>query len=560
MKKALILLLLGISLNAFSQGTQTEGISVSNLDVSNINPGILANGDMFNTLDFTSRPYPSTGNSAFEVPRGSGKHTIFAGALWIGGKDQQNNLYVASQTYRQGTPHSDANNWPGPIGNIHNPSHTAKYDKLWKISKAEIQNHIANYNNSNYSMPQAIATWPGNGNTANGEAAKLAPFIDLNNDGIYSPTQGDYPKINGDQAIYLILNDNGNVKYPTSPSMHAEVHVMHYGYDNPNIAAIFNTLFTEYRIINRGTINLQDFYAGIWIDFDLGNYGDDYVGCDTTQNRFFAYNADNYDEDSIITIDPYNGQQQVSYLNSYYGANPPAQSVIFLDKKMSHFMYYYHDSNPYYGYPNRAAGYYNYLRGHWKIGQRLTYGGVGTDSLNAPANYMYPGNPVTGNGWSEMNNLTSSVTNVPGDRRGVGSIGPFNLNAGQELKFTVAYNYSRGSSNLNSLVTAAQDAQTVHNFFRNSVVSSTKSERIQQTLKLFPNPANDLLQIQLPDSFENKDAIIAITDYTGRIVLKTKTAKANQNQQLDISKLSKGIYQVTVTSEKQTITSKLVKL
>ena len=135
MNKALTLLLLGLTFNAFGQGTQTHGVASTNLDVSNINPKILTGGDAFTDLM----------NPGFEVPRGSGKHTIYAGALWIGGKDQQNNLYVAAQTYRQGSP-PDAGYWPGPIGNVQNASHTNKYDKLWKVRKTEILNHFANYN------------------------------------------------------------------------------------------------------------------------------------------------------------------------------------------------------------------------------------------------------------------------------------------------------------------------------------------------------------------------------------------------------------------------------
>ena len=544
MKKALTLLLLGITFNVFSQGTQTVGRANDSIDVTNIKPKILTGGDAFWSLM----------SPGFEVPRGSGKHTIFGGALWIGGKDRQNNLYVASQTYRQGSP-PDAGYWPGPIATVQDPSHSAKYDKLWKVSKTEIQNHLANYNKVGYTMPNAIATWPGNGDVSKGEAGQLAPFIDLNSDGIYSPAQGDYPKIIGDQAIYLILNDKGNVKEPVSSTMHAEVHVMHYGFDNANNTAVFNTLFTEYRIINRGTSNFNDFYAGVWTDLEIGYGIDDYIGCDTIQNRYFGYNADNFDGDTIT--DPFGNTQ----VYTVYGTNPPAQSVIFLDKKMSRFVYYNNDQNPINGNPAVASDFYNYMVGKWRNGNQITYGGDGTNTVNAPTNYMFAGNPVTGAGWSEVNNLTTSRTNVPGDRRGLGSIGPFNLNAGQELKFTVAYNYSRGTSNLNSLVTAAQDAQTVQNFF-DSNFTLGKSEDIaqKQTLGIFPYPATDLLHIQLPNALRNKEATIAITDYTGRVVLQTKVSKASQSQQLNIATLSKGLYQVTVTYEKQTLIARLVKL
>ena len=551
------LLLFAFSFTAFGQRSQPIGWGNANLDVSNINPRILTAGDNF-------IKYPTQGpmvniEPAFEVPRGSGKHSVFAGALWIGGKDSLNNLYVSSQTYRQGAPF-DGSYWPGPIANVHDQAHSTKYDKVWKVSKAEIDRHKIFYTASFYNVPASIATWPGNGNIANGEAAQLAPFVDRNNDGIYNPNQGDYPDIKGDQALYVILNDKGNVKEPISPSMNAEIHVMYYGFDNTANSPVYNTLFSEFRIINRGQINLKDFYAGLWIDFDLGNYNDDFVGCDTTTNRFYVYNGDNYDNDSATQV--FMGQTTYNPVNGY-GANPPAQSVAFLDQKMSHFMYYNNDSNPVNGNPSVANDHYNYLRGVWRNNSQLTYGGDGTNQANAPADYMFAGDPVTAIGWSERNTLYSQGTpsaNVPSDRRGMGSIGPFNLNAGQELKFTVAYNYSRGTSNLNSVTQSRADAIVVQNFFRNQVMGTPKPELAKNALLLFPNPAQDLLQLQLPTTFSNKKISLTITDYTGRTVLQ-KTMKADENlQNLNIESLGKGIYQVSVTSESQTITSRLVKL
>lgn len=527
MKHLLTALLLSSSLSVFAQGTQYAGNALANLDVSNINPTILTGGDAFQNLMA----------AGFEVPRGSGKHTIYGGALWLGGKDNSGQIYVSSQTYRQ---NNQAGYWPGPIANSHTPSHNTTYDKIWKVSKAQIQNHIQNYNNSGYTVPQNIATWPGNGNTTNGEAAKLAPFVDLNNDGIYSPAQGDYPDIKGDQALYLILNDKGGVKVPSSPNMNVEVHAMYYGFDMPANPAIYNTLFCQYHIINRGQLNFNNFYAGIWSDLDLGNYSDDYVGCDTTTNRYYAYNGDLDDEGP-----------------DGYGLNPPVQSVQFLNKKMSHFIYYNNSNNPINGNPQTATDYYNYLTGSWKNNTPLTYGGDGTNLNSFPFNYMFPGGLT---GWSEANPFpgSGSSPNNPGDRRGLGSIGPFNLPSGQELNFTVAYTFSRGNGSTNNITVAQQDANTVQNFF-NNIMGTTKPVLVKESLQLFPNPANDQLNIQLPSRFSGKKATVQISDYLGRDVLTTEKQKAAGNLTLDISSLSKGVYLVKVTSENQVLTTKLVK-
>lgn len=485
-------------------------------------------------------------NPAFEVPRGSGKHSIYAGALWLGGKDTNGQLYVAIQAERQ---FGDAGYWPGPVGTVQGPNHNAVYDRIWKVSKAQIQQHKAHFFKSWYVMPADILEWPGNGNTANGEAAKLAPFVDLNNDGIYSPQLGEYPDIKGDQALYLILNDKGNVKQLNTPTMNAEIHVMYYGYDNTANSPVYYTVFSEYRIINRGQFNLHDFYAGLWMDFDLGLWSDDFIGCDTLTNRFYIYNGDNDDEG--ITG---------------YGLNPPVQSAMFLDQKMSHFLYYNHDQNVVNGfpYPTNVANYYNYLRGVWLNNAAVTYGGDGTNQNNKPVNYMFPGDPVTQQGWSERNiyDTQNPVSNVPYDRRGIGSIGPFNLNAGQELKFTVAYTFSQGTSNLNSITKAQQDAGIVQNFFRAANVLSTQTLTPEkQQLIIQPNPATDYISIALPAAFRNNQTSVTISDYVGKALVK-KNLKGNvsESSSINIAALSKGIYFVTVTSGAESITQKLVKL
>ena len=533
MKKILTLLLLGISFTVFSQGTQPAPKASANLDVSNINPKIQTGGDAFWDLM----------NPGFEVPRGSGKHTVFAGALWLGGKDQQNNLYVAAQTYRQSNQSGvyDAGYWPGPIGIVQDSLHSVKYDKVWKVSQVQIEDHITNYNNPYYNIPDDILTWPGNGNLANGEAKNLAPFIDVNQDGIYSPTLGDYPDIKGDQALYVIFNDRGNIKEPLSPPMNIEVHAMHYGFDDQSNVPVYNTLFSEYRIINRGQNNFQDFYVGLWTDFDIGSMLDDFVGCDTLTNRYFGYNGDNFDEG--ITG---------------YGSTPPVQSVTILNQTLNHFMYYNNDQHRVNGNPNIASDFYNYLTGKWKDGTNLTYGGDGTNQQNKAVSYMFPGDPVTLNGWSEVNNF-STKPNIPADRRGLGSFGPFILTAGQEITFTTASTFSRGSSNMNSVVLAGNDARAVQHFF-NTQSLKPKPAPVKQEMVLYPNPAGNNLQIQLPNSLKYNQATFTITDCTGRLVFKTTAITGSKTHSLDISSLKKGFYQVNITTESQALSSRLVKL
>src|SRR5882757_1179227 len=65
-----------------STGVSRSGCAPSksraDLDINNVRTPIWINGDMWWDL---------VGNALYEIPKGSGKHSLFAGAIWIGGKD-----------------------------------------------------------------------------------------------------------------------------------------------------------------------------------------------------------------------------------------------------------------------------------------------------------------------------------------------------------------------------------------------------------------------------------------------------------------------------------------
>ena len=76
----------------------------SDLDVNNVRTTILNGGDMWWNLS----------NARYEIPKVQAgqvaKHSLFSGALWIGGVSS-GNLKLAAQTYRQ----SGSDFYPGPL-------------------------------------------------------------------------------------------------------------------------------------------------------------------------------------------------------------------------------------------------------------------------------------------------------------------------------------------------------------------------------------------------------------------------------------------------------------
>ncbi len=483
-----------------------------NLDTNNYSARFNSMGDMFWNLRNVSE---------LEIPKGSGKTSIFAGNLWVGGLDSLNNLYTAATTYYPNTEF-----WAGPIADDYDISYFSKYNRLWKINKSDVDYHILHYNDGNYQMPEAIANWPGSGNTANGEAAYLAPYFDANINGIYDPQHGDFPEIKGDQAVYFILNDVRLDTHQTTLSlpMDIEVHAMAYAFNESNNENINNTFFINYKIHNRSYKDYHDVYIGQLAVFDLGDPFDDFVGCDSTRNLFFAYNGDDMDGNGT---------------GSSYGANPPAQGVIFLNSPMYSFMYY-SNSYTHQGDPIQAKDFYNYMQAIWKDGSHLTYGGTGySGSINT--NYHFEIN----SGWTE-----ETEGNFPGDRRGIGATGPFTLNSEDYICIDVAYPWARDTngaySSLLKLLNTTDEIKAFYDaqYFECTNNNSISKNKIPASLcEIYPNPTTGEITVKAEDM-----EIIEIMDIQGRKILTQKIKKKSREYKININEYPKGIYIIKITT------------
>ena len=418
--KKLILILLCLPMIGFGQG-QNPAMAQEFFDINGVSTVL---GPAAFMWDLSSAKY--------EVPQGSGKNSIFAHEFWFGGVDDGGQLRVAAMTYRQG----GNDFWAGPCSDsiYHNPNNMSGWDRVWKINKTEIDNHILNYNNTGYIIPDAIDNWPAHGDTAIGQTFYLAPFIDTDNNGVYNASLGDYPDVKGDQSLYIIRNDIGNIHEETQSSqMGIEQHLIFYGYECNNFPSLNHTLFVNMKIYNRGNHNFNDFYAGTWVDSDLGSYLDDYVGCNVGQNLGYTYNGDNDDQGG-----------------TGYGINPPAQGLVYLNQSMSKFLYYNNDGTQI-GNPSSGPDYYNYLRGIWKDNVPMTFGGDGNGSgfgaTTDLSNYMFPGTTdpaFPGQVWTEL-----TAGNVPSDRRFLMSAEPFSLNSGDVYELDYAFVFAWDSTNTN---------------------------------------------------------------------------------------------------------------
>ena len=233
-----------LCLGALHAQNCAPAIAFDYLDINNVKARINNGGDLWwNHLVQTDGEYlvPKTGNVT----------SFFTGAIWIGGLDQQGNLHVAAQTYRQ----NGNDFFPGPLdasGNVTAQTCT-NFDRIWKVSKSTIDSFNAELLAS---IPASISEWPGRGNPNLSflPDQDLAPFVDVNGDHIYDAAEGDYPAIPGDQALWFVFNDKGNIHGETG-GMPLGIEVQCFAYALKDSGACTNsTTFYHYRIMNKSAM------------------------------------------------------------------------------------------------------------------------------------------------------------------------------------------------------------------------------------------------------------------------------------------------------------------
>jgi hypothetical protein len=512
----------------FSVFSQCEPpMAVEYLDINNISAPFRMVGSHFFTGDV----------SKFEVPKGSGKTSLFAGSLWMGGMDAAGDLYLAAMLYRQ----KGNDYWGGPVSsNSHFVS--PKYDKFWKISKAEIEYHKLHYTDSDYIMPENIATWPAHGNTNDHESKNLAPFVNVSGNSSYTPLQGDYPLIRGDQALFWINNDICATHTESGGRpLSVEILCMAYAYNSPN-EALQNTIFLSYEIRNRSNINYYDFYIGFFADFDIGNSEDDYIGCDMVLNLSYGYNGNEIDEGKPWA----------------YGAHPPAQGVMFLNQKMNAFAYFSNEEpENVTADPQNATEYYNYMQAKWKDGTPLTYGGTGYNPNSTQyTKFAFSGDPVTQIGWSEvLPNGPGSTPNAPSDRRGMMSTGPFTFPFDASICIDIAFPFARDleGNHISSVASLKQRAQAIQQFYNSQHypngcalhVGIKENKENSEKIQIYPNPCTGEFTIT---NYELRIMNVELFDVYGRKQLShtsyliPHTPHPTPHTTVNVSHLSPGIY------------------
>lgn len=456
--------------------------------------------------------------AGFEFPKGSNLNNIYESYFAISAKK------INQQNFEE----INSSNSVLKLGPKSNSSFPDK-NYLVKVRKADIFFHKNNFNLSNYTMPQGIKEWPAQGDTSIGMAMDLAPFVDVNANGCYDPEKGDYPSIKGDEALYWINHTPNGFEF----------HSMLYAYYDTINQDINNSLFLNYTIINRSNYVYDSMKIGLFIDPDLGDAHDDYLGCDSLTNSFYCYNGDNFDSNF--------------HLATGKGNKIPAIGVRFLSDRMEGFL----------SVTNIDFRVHQNLNSRWANGSPVTYGGNGQGTIsngNIRTNYMFTGDPVNNTGWTEGNPGNGISSILPGDRKGIANI-PYTSLAPQERKsidlvFGVGYDTSLTSylQNINDLKRVLNYAKQVYDSSLNSTgilannidcidtVISVREFNKPISFDIYPNPAQNEIAIKSKNTIQE----ISLFDIRGTLVFRKQISEAKQTSIELNSELSNGIYFVRI--------------
>jgi hypothetical protein len=331
--------------------------------------------------------------------------------------------------------------------------------------------------------------------------------------------------LKGDETIWWVFNDKGNAHTESGSENPIGLEIRAQAFAFAMNDEINNMTFYSYEIINRSTFTLTNTYFSQWVDPDLGYSHDDFVGCDVERGLGYCYNgkatdgpgtgsysgnppaigidffqgpymdADGRDNPKV---DPYKVADTYgeSALDPYRNADGTVNLILLTEDAykfkdcwypksrdsidacaingvnfgngivdderfgMRRFVYYNNDGANN-GEPDKATDYYNYLRGIWKDGSKMCYGGNGYNSgsgleLDIKSDFMFPGNSdIWGWGTRTGGNEDFGKTNVwteqtagnaSADRRFMQSAGPFTLEPGAINYITVGIPFAQAAS------------------------------------------------------------------------------------------------------------------
>ena len=498
--------------------------AVAYLEGGNVRARMLNSGGLF---------WRASSGFVYTVPKDGRANAIFSASLWVGG-------LVDGQFRTAASTYGPYEFWAGPVQA--NPDSLAclRYDRIYEIRRTDLQRPwVAG------APPERVRDWP---------AHLGAPVNDGNGrTGDYEPDEGDTPMVLGDQMLWWVMNDAGGPHvYTGSEPLGVEVRVSAFAFDSPGWAG--HTTF--YRAELTATREIRDARFSLFVDSDLGNFDDDYMGSDSLLHLAYQYNSDDFDEDE-----------------HGYGTPPPAVGVVIvagpeagangldddrdgqtdeegerLGLASSPCLLKTRD-------PRTAEHVENLMRGRRREGDLQREGGHSgaNTGTGKPTRFCYPGEAARAEFWSN-NNIDGSGTPVPpNDARFLVNVGPFDLPAGHSEAIDFAIVWARGTDHLDSVTELKRLTRDLHTVAEEVYEPAhvpqpryvlPQSESPLSLLQNYPNPASDntVIQLSVPRNGNVRLDIVDVLGRTVAVLLDGPQDPGEKRVSVDTSLLPPGLY------------------
>jgi len=550
MKTILITIILTLSI--YAQGSNP--IRNIFMQGNNINTVFRTNG-IFN-YDWVTFP---TSDAGFIWPVSSitRKTAVYASGVWIGAKvGPQRELRLAASWFA-------SHFTPGYIPIIGQPTpQSVCNDTTWRgyfvqltdqsLVNGGVRTKTAGGRTYTFTY-DAWANWP---------VAKGAPYVEINGLPGYQPGwNSDRPGIgNGsiarpDELLFMVFMDYSNctnsihlsqVGLPggTLP-LGIEIHQLSFMF---NCQSLKDMYFMKYKFINKSSLLWDSAYISFVNDIDIGvghcGASDDALGCDTSRNLAFYYNADDSD--------------------CNYGINPPSLGTRFLQSPLrytgnnndtaklpydtligykhlgmnTHIMFHYQNWNPCNNDPDNAISGYNFMKGNNACDSPYIHPVTGLKTL-----FIYSGNACNRTGWFDSSSW---------DKRNIVSSGPFKMNSGDTQIAVFSYLVTRdGGNNFQNVCALQSLSDTALKYYYNDFQTCIPigiqpiSNEVPEKFMLYqnyPNPFNPVTSIKFSiPSLLRRGA--------GVVLLKVYDILGQDIATLVNDELNPGIYEVDWNAE-----------
>lgn len=495
----------------------------STMDFNDVQAGVANDGTLFNGSDMF---YKLLNGKTFTMPQIKCTQLLFNSTLWVAAhsKSTGENRVAVMQYRQRGSDFS-----PGPV-NQKTPEFDSgvirNYNRIWRMDKIMIDEFKAKFKKDpNYVIPEAILDWPGN--NLPGNNGQLAPYMDVDNDAVYSPQNGDYPLIKGDRMLWWVFNDLADHTESGDKPLGIQVKGSCYAFrnlkSNPKDSdyLINRTLFFRYEVMYCGYETFDSVKIGIFVDPDIGDYTDDGASCDSVNRVAYAFNGDNFDNG------PYG-----------LGKNPPLVAVKFLNKPLQSFI----KNSP------KSSLYINTSREFYAL---LNNSYLYNDSVYPmPEHYADPVPPCQ-----------YSALHTPVDTRFL-MVTSMDLRRPGQQDF-IDWSYSvLYDPNTDYLTQKCNEPlakmQMVQRWYDNNTFPShpywTSDVKSLKTfdLKIYPNPAGSFVQIQSSEEMSE----VTLMDISGKEILSVQPGSAELS--LPLPSLQTGIYLIKIVTRYGTRMEKLL--